>query len=136
MLKASLLFYTYRLEALDKARSKDHESVAFKPLETVHGHICEQALFPGETSRPIASAEFFVCGDSTLMSGANVNCTPTSSCPDGYRYLKCNIEEYFDFGKCTHFAHQGKDDWYNVVHVKEYKKGASLKDQDDIHKHM
>ena len=70
------------------------------------------------------------------MSGADVNHTPTSSRPDRYRYLKHNMEEYFNFSECMHFAHQGKDDWYNVVHVKEYKKGASLKDQDDIHKHM
>ena len=101
--------------------SEHRESIAFKPLETVHRQICEQALFPGETSRPIASAEYFACGDSTLTSGADVNRTPTSSRPDGYRYLNRHMEEHFDFGERTHFAHQGKDDWYNVVHVEEYK---------------
>lgn len=114
-------------------QSEDRESVAFRPLETVHGQICEKALFPGETPQPISSAEFFVCGESTLTSGADVNRTPTSR-PDGYRYLKRYVEEYFDFGERAHLAHQDKDDWYNVVHVEEYKKGTSLKDQDDVRK--
>ena len=78
----------------------------------------------GETSLPISSAEFFVCGEFTLTSGADVNRTPTSSRPDGCGYLKRYMEEYVDFGERAHFAHQDKDDWYNVVHVEEYKKGT------------
>ena len=88
----------------ESKHSEDRESVAFKPLETFHGQICEKALFPGETSLPISSAEFFVCGEFTLTSGADVNRTPTSSRPDGCGYLKRYMEEYVDFGErafCT-----------------------------------
>lgn len=90
--------------------SEHHESVAFAPLEIVHRQICGQALFSGETSLPTASTEFFVCGGSTLTSGADINRTPTLSRPDGYHYLKRYVEEYFDFGEQAHFGHQGEDD--------------------------
>jgi len=46
------------------------------------------------------------------------------------------MEEYFDFGEHAHFSHQGKDDWYNVAHIEEYKKEVSLKDQDDVRKRI
>jgi hypothetical protein len=116
--------------------SELREPGAFKPLETVHGQICTESLFPGETSPPIASTNFFVCGDSTLTSEADVNRDPNTSRPDGYGYLKSDQKEFLKSKLEKYAASEGKDYWYNVVHVDEYKKEASLKDQDNVRKHM
>jgi hypothetical protein len=112
------------------------EPGAFKPLETVHGQICQESLFPGETSPPIASTIFFVCGDSTLRNEADVNRDPSTPRADGYGYLKSDKKEFLKSKLEKYAAPESKDDWYNVVYVEEYKKEASLKDQDDVHKCM
>jgi len=122
-----------------KSEPKDSafcESVAFKPLEIVHEQICRKA-FPGKTTQPIPNTEYFVCGDSTLTSGADGMRTANPSRPDGYGYLKRHKEEYLHFGElAAHIAPQEKDDWYNVVHVEEYKKASSKINQDDVRKPM
>jgi hypothetical protein len=116
--------------------SELREPGAFKPLETVHGQICTESLFPGETSPPIASTNFCVCGNSMLTSEADVNRDPSTSQPDGYGYLKSDKKEFLKSKLEKYAAPEGKDDWYNVVHVEEYKKEESLKDQDDVRKRM
>ena len=67
---------------------------ASKPLETVHGQICQGSLFPGETSLPIASTNFSICGDSTLTDGVDVNRDSSTSQVDGYGYLKNDKKEF------------------------------------------
>ena len=71
-----------------------HDPGASKPLETVHEQICQGSLFPGETSPPIASTNFSICGDSTLTDGVDVNRDSSTSQVDGYGYLKNDKKEF------------------------------------------
>jgi len=112
---------------------KGREAVAFKALETVNGQICEHAQFPGGGSQPTAVTTFVVCGDSQLTSEADTNRTPNPSKPDGCRFLNSNQSEFMPSCKLQgRVSPQGKDDWYNVADVEEYKKGETLQDQNDV----